>query len=742
MADNHSGVEDVVLDDSTDKKIKEKATKETVKQLQQYRSKQIEVVLELLAEGNTIPFIARYRKEMTGALDEVMIKEISDTFGYLTNFIKRKEEITRLIDAQGKLTNELILAIEKAEKLTQLEDIYRPFKQKRRTKAMIAKEKGLEPLALRFLQDKQLVNVDDLLATYVDEAKELGAISDVLSGVHEIIAEMISDNSKYRDYIRTYTKKYGVLETSVKNVEKDEKQVYEMYYAYEEKIHQIKPHRVLAISRGEKEDVLKVNVVVAVDKIYAYFDNQLLKNVNQSVVDYIRNAYVDSYKRFIAPSIEREIRQELTGVADTQAIHIFAKNLENLLLQPPMKDKVVLGLDPAYRTGCKLAIVDSTGKVLDKGVIYPHKPASEEKRKQAKEILLNYLHRYQVEMIAIGNGTASRESELFVSEVIKSVQHTIHYVIVNEAGASVYSASDIARAEFPDYQVEERSAVSIARRLQDPLSELVKIDPKSVGVGQYQHDVAQKQLHDTLAFVVETVVNKVGVNLNTASSTLLQYVSGINKTIANNIVTYRNEHGMFNNRMALKNVPRLGPKAFEQAVGFLKIVNGENILDNTQIHPESYPLAKEILKELNVSMDSIGTNAVVEKLERFDVALFSRLRQYGEDTVKDIVLNLQKPGRDIRDAIETPLLRSDVLTMADLTVGMSLQGTVRNVVDFGAFVDIGVKQDGLVHLSKISKKFVKHASEVLSVGQIVTVYIEQVDMNKGRIALTMLKPNE
>lgn len=740
MRHPQSEVEEIVLDASVKEELKEKAKQETARKLTKYAKKQIESVLDLLENDNTIPFIARYRKEVTGALDEVAIKEISDTYDYLTNFIKRKEEIIRLIDAQEKLTAEILTDIEKAEKITQLEDIYRPFKQKRRTKATIAKEKGLEPLALQFLFGDQLNNIEQLIISYLDDDKELYSKEDVLNGVHEILAEHISDTSKYRDYMRKYTQTKGVIESVGKNIDNDEKRIFEMYYEYSESLNTVKPHRILAMNRGEKEDILRISIVVDSNKIYSYFEKQLVHKKNQVVKEYIQQAYMDSYKRFIAPSIEREIRQELTNIADTQAIHIFSKNLENLLLQPPMKDKIVLGLDPAYRTGCKLAIVDSTGKVLDKGVIYPHKPASEEKRRAAKNILKTYLEKYRVEMIAIGNGTASRESEQFVANVLKEVKEPVHYVIVNEAGASVYSASQIAREEFPDYHVEERSAVSIARRLQDPLSELVKIDPKSVGVGQYQHDVSQKQLNETLSFIVETVVNKVGVNVNTASSTLLQFVSGINKTIANNIVDYRNEHGPFVDRMALKKVSRLGPKAFEQAAGFLKIVQGNNILDNTQIHPESYNIATQLLKEVDVNIEAIGTQDTINHLNQVNVEQFAKENGYGIATVKDILDNLKKPGRDIRDEIDAPLLRSDVLTMEDLKIGMELQGTVRNVVDFGAFVDIGVKQDGLVHLSKISKQFVKHASDVLSVGQIVTVYVDDIDLSKKRIALTMLKP--
>lgn len=712
----------------------------TLKQLSHYKEKQIKTTLQLLEEGNTVPFIARYRKEMTGALDEVQIKEIEDTHTYLLNLTKRKEEIVRLIDEQGKLTPELQQAIAKADKMQQLEDIYRPYKQKKRTKATIAKEKGLEPLALAIFNGTIQGSLEEVAQQYVSE--EVESVQEALQGAHEIIAEMIGDVAKYREYIRDYTRRHGVVKSVVKDADKDEKKVYEMYYDYEEAISRMKPHRVLAFNRGEKEGVLKVDVIVESDKIFDYLTKQLIKKQPVEATTFITLAYQDSYKRFIAPSIERELRNELTEIADAQAIAVFGENLKNLLMQPPMKGRVVLGLDPAYRTGCKLAIVDETGRVLDKGVIYPHKPASEVKRKEAGGIFRKFVQQYNVSMIAIGNGTASRESEQFVAEQLKMIPETVYYVIVNEAGASVYSASELARVEFPDYQVEERSAVSIARRLQDPLAELVKIDPKSVGVGQYQHDVSQKQLANELDFVVETVVNQVGVNLNTASVPLLQHIAGMNKTIATNIVTYRDENGSFTNRMALKRVPRLGPKAFEQAVGFLRIIDGENVLDNTPIHPEVYKETLEILKAANVTPDMLGTAEADARIRALSAETVQDITGLGKETVQDILASLLKPGRDVRDDVAAPLLRQDVLSMEDLKVGMSLQGTVRNVVDFGAFVDIGVKHDGLVHLSKLSKKFVRSASEIVSVGDIVTVWIDQVDLQKQRIALTMVDPHE
>ncbi|MBS4769691.1 RNA-binding transcriptional accessory protein [Carnobacteriaceae bacterium zg-ZUI240] len=718
----------------------EQTLQHTIKLLKGISPKAVETVLNLLQEGNTVPFIARYRKEMTGALDEVAIREIDETYQLQAALMKRKDDVLRLIDEQEKLTIDIKEAIDRAEKMQQLEDIYRPFKQKKRTKATIAKEKGLTPLA-QFLMNGSMEDVEAFAETFINAEKEVLSVEEALQGAHEIMAEMISDEPKYREWIRRFANQHAVVESSVKNADKDEKGVYSHYYEFAQPLKLMKPHQTLAMNRGEKEDVLKVAITLPGEKVMAYFAKQLIKKETLTS-EYVAKAYEDSYKRFIFPSIEREIRSELTELADTQAIHVFAENLKNLLLQPPMKEKVVLGLDPAYRTGCKLAIVDATGRVLDKGVIYPHKPANAKQREEASVKFKRLIEKYDVRMVAIGNGTASRESEIFVAENIKQLKQTVHYVIVNEAGASVYSASDVARAEFPDFQVEERSAVSIARRLQDPLAELIKIDPKSVGVGQYQHDVSQKQLEVQLDAVVEDVVNAVGVNLNTASSALLQRVSGLNKTIATNIVAYRDEHGTFNNRQELKKVPRLGPKAFEQAVGFLRVSGGDNVLDNTAIHPEVYVQTKELLCVMGVTAESLGQADVQDKIKAMSVERAVELTGLGKETIKDILEALEKPGRDVRDAIAAPLLRSDVLSMEDLTVGMKLQGTVRNVVDFGAFVDIGVKQDGLVHLSKMSERFVKRASDVVSVGDIVTVWIDQVDVTKNRISLTMVGPNE
>ena len=708
-------------------------------ELSHYTSKQIDTVLALLEDGNTVPFIARYRKDQTGSLDEVQIREIEERYRYLVNFEKRKDEVIRLIDEQEKLTDEILNDLMKAKTLTALEDIYRPFKQKKRTKATIAKEAGLEPLA-EFLSACTPEDVEAKAVTFINEEKEILTAEDALKGALEIIAERISDNAFYRKLVRENTLKKAMLITSLKDEEKDEKHVYEMYYDYQELVKTIVPHRILAVNRAEKEGVLKVslevNATIPLEKI---IKKEISKTDSPSAI-YIKAAIEDSVKRFIAPAIEREIRSELTEKAQTQAIEIFGENLHNLLLQAPMKGHVILGLDPAYRTGCKLAIIDETGKVLDKAVIYPHQGASDFKRAQAGKSFKKLLEDYQVTLIAIGNGTASRESEAFVTEQIKGINRKIYYTIVSEAGASVYSASEIARKEFPDYQVEERSAVSIARRLQDPLAELVKIDPKAVGVGQYQHDVSQKQLDERLDIVVETAVNKVGVNVNTASAALLEHIAGLTKTTAANVVAYRDENGKFTNRSQLKKVPRLGPKAFEQAVGFLRIVDGENPLDGTDIHPESYEVAEKILEKIQATKVEIGTEKVEQALSSIDKKSLSDELGIGLETLELIFAGLTKPGRDPREEIDPPILRSDVLSMEDIQVGMELQGTIRNVVDFGAFVDIGVKQDGLVHISRMKKGFVKHPSDVVAVGDIVTVWVIEIDSTKGRVGLSMLPP--
>ena len=707
------------------------------KELTQYRGNQLTKVLELLGEGNTVPFIARYRKEMTSGLDEVQIREIEERYTYLENLEKRKEEVLRLIDEQEKLTPELKNSILVATKMQQVEDLYRPYKQKRRTKATIAKENGLEPLATWLLAFPK-EDVYRKAQSFVNEAIETS--EEALQGAHEILAEQFGDSATFRTWIRSYLFNKGSYVSKVKDVDKDEKGVYEMYYDFSEPINKIVSHRILATNRGEKEDILKVSLEVDETKIFDYFNRQLIQQPQSTAAPFIVEAYQDAYKRFIGPAIEREIRNELTEKADEQAIAIFGENLRNLLLQPPLKGKVVLGFDPAYRTGCKLAVVDATGKLLAIEVIYPHKPAAPNKRQAAGPALKNLIETYQVDMVAIGNGTASRESEQFVAEKLKDIAREVFYVIVNEAGASVYSASDTARQEFPELPVEERSAISIARRLQDPLAELVKIEPKAVGVGQYQHDVSQKRLGEQLDFVVETVVNQVGVDVNTASPQLLQHVSGLNKTTAQNIVKYREENGAFVQRNQLKKVPRLGPKAYEQAIGFLRIPGGKNILDNTGIHPESYAVVKDILALVDLSLEQLGTEVAKEALAQLDVIQTANELTVGNETVLDIIKALLQPGRDMRDEMPAPLLRKDVLSMEDLKTGMELKGTVRNVIDFGAFVDIGVKQDGLVHISKLSKTFVKHPKDIVSVGDVVTVWIDQVDVTKGRISLTMLDP--
>ena len=697
---------------------------------------QIEAVLNLLADGATIPFIARYRKEKTGSLDEVQIKNIQDRYQYLENLQKRKEEIIENISNQGKLTEELRAEILAANVLQKLEDLYRPYKQKKRTKATIAKENGLEPLSEAVFQNQDQAVLEKMAQLSTNEA--VPTLDDVWSGVHEILAEKIADEAKYREWIRNFTYKNGQYTCQVKDESLDERKVYEIYYEFTQPIKSMVSHRILATNRGEKEGVLKVNLEVDTNKIHEYLAKHIIpKKANELVVEKLTTAYEDAYKRFIQPAIEREIRNELTAKADEQAIEVFGENLRNLLLQSPLKGKVVMGFDPAYRTGCKLAIMDPTGKVLAIDVIYATM-GSEKQLKEAAKKFIQLIEDYQVEMVAIGNGTASRESEQFVAEQLKKINRKVYYIIVNEAGASVYSASEVARAEFPDLQVEQRSAVSIGRRLQDPLAELVKIDPKAVGVGQYQHDVSQKQLAQQLDFVVETVVNQVGVNVNTASSQLLARIAGLNKKTAQNIVNYREENGAFSQRNQLKKVPRLGPKAFEQAIGFLRIPNGKNILDNTPIHPESYQATKDLLDALNINLTMLDTPEAKSQLQKIDIKQLSEKLSIGRETLQDIIDSLLKPGRDLREDMTAPILRSDVLSIEDLKVGMKLQGTVRNVIDFGAFVDIGVKQDGLVHISKLSDRFVKHPSEVVAVGDIVQVWITSVDTQKGRIGLSML----
>lgn len=712
--------------------------------LEQWVAKEVDVktatvkkVIALLEEGNTVPFIARYRKEVTGSLDEVQIKEIQDKHQYAVHLAERKQEVIRLIDEQGKLTEELEHNITQATQLQRVEDLYRPYKQKRRTRATIAKEKGLEPLA-ELVWKQAIRDIDAESEMYLSEENELNTLDDVLSGVNDIIAEWVSDEPEYREFIREETFKRGKIHAEVKNAEKDEKSVYEMYYDYDEAVRSIASHRVLALNRGEKEEVLKVTINPPVDRVQAFLQKKIITNdAHQHTMDILHGAIEDSYKRLIQPSIEREIRNSLTEKAENQAIDIFSKNLKNLLLQPPLKGKTVLGVDPAFRTGCKLAVIDETGKVHKVGVIYPTAPKHD--TTGAEKVVMEYIKAHNVELIAIGNGTASRETEQFIADVIGNHQLEIPYIIVNEAGASVYSASKLAREEFPDLQVEERSAASIGRRVQDPLAELVKIDPKSIGVGQYQHDVTQKALNESLSFVVETAVNQVGVNVNTASTALLQHVAGLSKTVANNIVNKRNDEGKFVNRKQLKKIPRLGAKTYEQGIGFLRIMDGENPLDRTPIHPESYSQTESILRQIGCEVNDIGSDQLGTKLNELDKKTMAEQLGIGEPTLIDIMSALSRPERDPRDDLPQPLLKQNVLSMEDLQPGMEMQGTVRNVVDFGVFVDIGVKQDGLVHISKMANKFVKHPMDIASVGDVVTVWVEQIDVDKGRIALSMVE---
>ncbi|MCK5762130.1 MAG: RNA-binding transcriptional accessory protein [Candidatus Izimaplasma sp.] len=723
--------------------INEELVLELTKNLKVTR-KQVETVLILLSEGNTVPFIARYRKEQTGALDEEQIRDINKEYEYKVNLLKRKEDVIRLIDEKGMLTDELKAEILKAEKLVDVEDIYRPYKEKKKTKATVAIKQGLKPLADYILSFPMEGSLEEEAKKFITE--EVETIEQAIEGAQYIIAEEISDFSDFRKWIRTYTFNNGNIETKVKKKAKDEMKTYEMYYEYEEPLRKVKLYRVLAINRGEKEKVLSVKIVINIERIHQYLEDGIVETKESFVFPNIQYAIKDAYKRLIQPSIEREIRSDLSEKAGDNAIHIFSENLRALLLQPPMKGKMVLGVDPAYRTGCKLAVVDKMGKMIDLDVIYPHQKYKGEKITKERIInsfkkVINYIRKYKIEIVAIGNGTASRETEQFIIEVIKKVEEQVFYIIVNEAGASVYSASDLAREEFPKLAVEERSAVSIARRLQDPLSELVKIDPKSIGVGQYQHDVAQNKLSDSLDFVVETAVNKIGVNVNTASVQLLQYVSGLNKTVAKNLVIWREENGEFTERKQLKKVPRMGAKAYEQAVGFLRILNGKNPLDKTGIHPESYALTKKLLKELKISETELGEATLIIKMANINKQELATKFEAGLNTVEDILDAFVAPLRDPRDDVEAPLLRSDVLKLDDLVIGMELMGTVRNVVDFGVFVDCGVKDDGLVHISQLSNQYVKHPLDVVSVGDIVKVWVKDIDLKRHRLQLTMLQEN-
>lgn len=700
------------------------------------KTKQVEATLKLLEEGNTIPFIARYRKEATGNLDEEQIRQIYEVYEYQVNLLKRKEDVIRLIDEKGMLTDDLKKEIMKATKLVEVEDLYRPFKEKKKTKATEAIAQGLEPLAKMCMSFPTQGSLESLASKFVND--KVKTVEDALQGAAYIIAEWISDNAFYRKWIRKTTYQKGVLKSTKKKNAEDEDKVYEMYYEFQEPVRQLKSYRVLALNRGEKEKVLNVSIDVDTAYIESYLKEKVIKNESSFVTPFVLDAIKDSYKRLIAPSIEREIRSELTEKANEVAIDNFGNNLEKLLLQPPMKEKVVLGFDPAYRTGCKLAVMDETGKMETIKVIYPHEPHN--KVAEAKKVLLDLIDQYKVDIIAIGNGTASRESATFVADTIKDAKRPVQYIIVNEAGASVYSASKLAISEFPDLHVEERSAISIGRRLQDPLSELVKIDPESIGVGLYQHDVPSKQLSESLDFVVTKAVNLVGVNVNTASASLLKYVAGITKRNIDKILSYRDLHGKFTSREELKKKKILSDQVYEQAIGFLRIPDAENVLDRTGIHPESYELTLALLRALDLSLSQIGTEEWNEKLSKVDQVRMKEELHTDEYTLKDIIDTLLKPNRDPRDDMPQPLLKSDVLHLEDLKKGMKLQGTVRNVVDFGVFIDIGLKNDGLAHISKLTDHYIKHPMEVVSVGDIVDCYVEDIFLDKKKVALSLIEP--
>ena len=699
------------------------------------RDEQINNTIKLIDEGNTIPFIARYRKEMTGEMSDVTLRAFFDKLTYLRNLQSRKEDVIRIIEEQGKLTQEIKSSVEKANTLQEVEDIYAPYKQKKRTRATIAKEKGLEQLALDLL-NKNIININEEASKYINEEKEVNCTEDAIKGAKDIIAEIVSDDAKIRKYIRELALRDGTIVT--KNAT-EEKSVYDMYYDYSESVKTIAPHRVLAVNRGEKEDFLKVKVEINNEKVINYIVNEYVSDKNFKNKEVIVNAIEDSYKRLIFPSIEREIRTNLTENAQERAISVFGKNVKSLLLQAPVKDKVVMGFDPAFRTGCKIAVVDKNGRLLDTTTVYPTEPQN--KVEESKKELKSLINKYNIDIIAIGNGTASRESEKFVSDMIKEIDREVQYIIVSEAGASVYSASELANEEHPDINVSLRGAISIARRLQDPLAELVKIDPKSIGVGQYQHDLNQKRLEGVLDGVVEDSVNSVGVDLNTASYSLLEHIAGISKTIAKNIVAYREENGDFTSRAQIKKVKRLGPQAFTQCAGFMRIEGAKNPLDNTGVHPESYDVCKNMLEILGYSLTDVENKNISDidsKVEEIGIKELSNKLQVGEVTLKDIIAEIKKPGRDPREEGIKPILRTDVLKIEDITEGMVLKGTVRNVVDFGAFVDIGIKNDGLVHKSEMSKGFVKDPMTVVTVGDIVDVKVIGVDMNKKRVALSMI----
>jgi len=698
------------------------------------KQKQVEIVLSLLSEGNTIPFIARYRKEATGALDEEVIRSINEVYEYQVNLLKRKEDVIRLIAEKGLLTEELKQEILKCEKLTEVEDLYRPYKEKKKTKATEAIASGLEPLAKLILEFK---NRDILKEAEVYVNDKVETVDKAIEGAKYIIAELISDNAKYRKYIRENIFKFGTLSTKLKKKvnEIDADKTYEMYYEYSEAVKHIKPHRILAINRAEKEGVINVSIDVDDSYIIKYLEKNEIKRANTTEEILVKEAILDSYKRLIFPSVEREIRSDLKLVGEDVAIENFSKNVENLLLTPPIKGKVVLGYDPAFRTGCKLAVLDQTGKPLEIAVIYPTEPHN--KIEESKKIVLDLIDKHNIDIIAIGNGTASRESESFIANCIKECKRKVEYIIVNEAGASVYSASKLAISEFPDLTVEKRSAISIGRRLQDSLSELVKIDPKSIGVGLYQHDVTPKKLDESLDFVVTKVVNQVGVNVNTASSSLLGYVSGMNKKAIEAILKERDLKGKFTSREEIKNIKGITSKVYEQSIGFIRIPDGINPLDKTSIHPESYDKANMLLKSIGMTYDDIGSENLKQKLTDIDLEKLSENLGIDKYTMKDIILDLEKPGRDLRDNMPKPILKSDVLNIEDLKLGMKLQGTVRNVVDFGVFIDIGLHNDGLAHISKLTDRYIKHPSEVLSVGDIVDCYVIDINKEKEKVSLSL-----
>lgn len=702
------------------------------------KSFQVENAIKLIDDGNTIPFIARYRKEQTGEMSDEQLRDMFDRLNYLRNLEKRKEEVIRLIDEQGKLTDELKQSVLSSETVTEVEDLYRPYKQKKRTRATIAKEKGLEPLASIIYRQDEKYDLMKLAEKFINEEKSVFSLDEAIAGAKDIVAEIISDVAEYRKDIRKIIYDKGIITSKAT---KDEKSVYEMYYDYSEAVSKIPSHRILAINRGENEEFLKVKIDGTDETSLEYLKDKVIKN-ESPYEEVLENVIEDAYKRLIKPSVENEVRNDLTSVAEEQAIKVFGQNAKKLLLQPPLKGLTVMGFDPAYRTGCKIAVIDETGKLLDTTTVYPTEPQNDVIG--AKKKLLDLIDKYNVSMIAIGNGTASRESEQFVADLIKNVKHNIHYAIVSEAGASVYSASKLATEEYPDINVSLRGAISIARRLQDPLAELVKIDPKSIGVGQYQHDVNQSRLDESLTGVVEDAVNSVGVDLNTATPSLLKYVSGVSKTVANNIVKYREENGKIKTRKELLKVSKLGPAAYTQCAGFLRIPESKNPLDNTSVHPESYETAEKILNGIGFKVEDLKTNLteIRAKLATIIPADIAKKLEIGVPTVRDIIKELQKPGRDPREDLPKPILRSDVLKMEDLKEGMILTGTVRNVIDFGAFVDIGVKNDGLVHISELSDKYVKNPMDVVSVGDIVKVRVIKIDLEKKKVSLSMKNTNE